>query len=699
MGRSFVIYFSQTSHLRPGDSAEGQTVLTVRGFVQAELESSDQARTYEVMLYPLQPPADTAGHDPMRQHLASAPDSAPDQSAGSFAHGEFAGKTYFLKINLSALPFNAQGYRLLAGKQMQGIPAIHSTGVLVFSHDDQNGVTRQGQATSDWLATGVPVDAFEYVLMDYFPGQRLDQWLSWRENNLTQRSRQIEQQIMTIVSQLVQIIRGFDAHGLVHGDLYFHNILIDPALQLRVIDFDTVKSIERLGTSPVTENVKRPPGLRLQQIDRLPIALLDFYALACMIYWLFLRGYQEDIFQPENYIFCDDFHITGHIGDPDFEQYSEYEFLIPQAVRICIHRTIHLIKYQRRGAIQSGDIIRLRNQLNQIWQAVPGPAYAPASALVAGKAAGYVAGPGQAAGYAAGYVAGPGQDAAFGQTTGHQDVAGAAAYDPAAAAANIPDSANAAAPAGVNVAASGVTTDPGAGAGMGAAADLSATGTGSGGRTSSAGTNGSTGSPKSRGRTNANDPTGKTGSNNSSTPARQMIQAVQAWFQTIYHAESRRLTHKKYLLTGNVFLLAVLTILTLTNGYALRSEIMTGGRSLGQALWSLLTVLAPLALLYVQRHELVRDRLLLRILCLVQLGLALLLLPVALIALPWSFSWLAPILALGFWLLYMLQLPLIGYMLFLAFSHRHEYDISLDWTVLFQLGLYSLGLLLLSRLR
>lgn len=128
-------------------------------------------------------------------------------------------------------------------------------------------------------------DPFPYIVMDYFDGIPLNQWL--KENGPMN-----PQMAMDLFNQLCQCLSEAELFNIVHRDLKPGNILIKTygnVIEARIVDFGLGKCIDQTATcgSRITssgEILGSPPYMAPEQFKGQSDNRSDLYSLGCVIY-------------------------------------------------------------------------------------------------------------------------------------------------------------------------------------------------------------------------------------------------------------------------------------------------------------------------------------------------------------------------------------------------------------------------------
>ena len=89
-------------------------------------------------------------------------------------------------------------------------------------------------------------DKFYYILMEFIEGKNLYDYV--QESVATKKPRV---EVLTILLSLTSALQALWAHGIVHGDLSVENVMIEPNLNVKLIDFEKSSTKIKLNTNTI----------------------------------------------------------------------------------------------------------------------------------------------------------------------------------------------------------------------------------------------------------------------------------------------------------------------------------------------------------------------------------------------------------------------------------------------------------------
>jgi len=119
------------------------------------------------------------------------------------------------------------------------------------------------------------IDAeFYYIIIEYIEGKTLYDYLN--EKNLDFNN---SKEVLTILLNLTMALNALWSHGIIHGDLSVENVMIEPNLNVKLIDFEksakhSLLKLNTVGTSRLNINSRENAGFGYFFLLRISLSIL-----------------------------------------------------------------------------------------------------------------------------------------------------------------------------------------------------------------------------------------------------------------------------------------------------------------------------------------------------------------------------------------------------------------------------------------
>ena len=119
------------------------------------------------------------------------------------------------------------------------------------------------------------IDAeFYYIIIEYIEGKTLYNYLNEKSSDFNN-----SKEVLTILLNLTMALNALWSHGLVHGDLSVENVMIEPNLNVKLIDFEksaknSLLKLNTVGTSRLNINSRENAGFGYFFLLRISLSVL-----------------------------------------------------------------------------------------------------------------------------------------------------------------------------------------------------------------------------------------------------------------------------------------------------------------------------------------------------------------------------------------------------------------------------------------
>jgi len=126
------------------------------------------------------------------------------------------------------------------------------------------------------IKSGHVNNEFYYIIMEYIKGKTLYDYLN---ENYRIANFNNSKEILTILLNLTMALNALWSHGIVHGDLSVENVMIEPGLSVKLIDFEKSAKynplkLNTVGTSQLDINSKSIEGYGYFFLIRISLSIL-----------------------------------------------------------------------------------------------------------------------------------------------------------------------------------------------------------------------------------------------------------------------------------------------------------------------------------------------------------------------------------------------------------------------------------------
>lgn len=119
------------------------------------------------------------------------------------------------------------------------------------------------------------IDAeFYYIIIEYVEGKTLYDYLNEKKPGFND-----SKEVLTIMLNLTMALNALWSHGIVHGDLSVENVMIEPNLNVKLIDFEksakhSLLKLNTVGTSRLSVNSRENAGFGYFFLLRISLSVL-----------------------------------------------------------------------------------------------------------------------------------------------------------------------------------------------------------------------------------------------------------------------------------------------------------------------------------------------------------------------------------------------------------------------------------------
>ncbi len=153
-----------------------------------------------------------------------------------------------------------------------------------FEHEKEILAALDHPSIARLLDVGSTIDGTPYLVMEYVPGERLDEHCRHRGLNLEDR--------LSVFCQMCEVVDYAHSRGVIHRDLKPSNVIINSEGRLKLLDFGIAKvsgvsdqfasGLTGSGISPMTVDYASPEQIQGGEISK----QTDVYSLGVMLYEL-----------------------------------------------------------------------------------------------------------------------------------------------------------------------------------------------------------------------------------------------------------------------------------------------------------------------------------------------------------------------------------------------------------------------------
>ena len=119
------------------------------------------------------------------------------------------------------------------------------------------------------------IDAeFYYIIIEYVEGKTLYTYLNEKKPDFND-----SKEVLTILLNLTMALNALWSHGIIHGDLSVENVMIEPNLNVKLIDFEksakhSLLKLNTVGTSRLNVNSRENAGFGYFFLLRISLSVL-----------------------------------------------------------------------------------------------------------------------------------------------------------------------------------------------------------------------------------------------------------------------------------------------------------------------------------------------------------------------------------------------------------------------------------------
>jgi serine/threonine protein kinase len=146
----------------------------------------------------------------------------------------YEGTKYVLKLGNHAAKDDTTKFKLLLNEDN-----IYKQ-IDTFTREEQKHFAKILDAGTDGT------DKFYYILMEFIKGKNLYDYV---HESIGAKKPRVE--VLTILLSLTNALQALWSHGIVHGDLSVENVMIEPNLNVKLIDFEKSSTKIKLSTNTI----------------------------------------------------------------------------------------------------------------------------------------------------------------------------------------------------------------------------------------------------------------------------------------------------------------------------------------------------------------------------------------------------------------------------------------------------------------